>query len=332
MENPSIKSWRGVRCLITGGLGFIGSSLAIKLVEAGARVTVADALLPESGGNLFNLETVKDWVQINFCDVRDENIMSVLVKDADVIFHLAAQVSHVRSMSDPYPDIDINIKGTASLMEAVRKVNPDAVVVRTGTRGQYGAAVSLPVAENAPTNPKGLYEISQLTAEKIVQMYHSVHKIDCVLLRLSNIYGPRADMRSSEFGVANWLIRLAMDNRPLTIFGDGSLKRDFVFVTDAVEAILRTAQSKLCNGEIINVGSDEPHTFLQLAHTIKRFVPETEIAHTDFSPERKAQEPSDFYSDIGKIKRLVGWQPTVSLDAGVGETVEFYRRYKEFYW
>lgn len=332
MKNLNIEFWRGVRCLITGGLGFIGSSLAIRLIEMGARVTVADALLPEFGGNLFNIEPVKNDVRVNFCDVRDENVMSVLVKDVDVIFHLAAQVSHVRSMTDPYPDIDINIKGTASLMEAVRKVNPNAVIIRTGTRGQYGAATKLPVAEDAPTNPKGLYEISQLTAEKILQMYHSVHGINCVLLRLTNIYGPRAQMQSSHFGVANWLIRLALDKRPITIFGDGSIKRDFVFVDDAVEAILKTAASGLCNGEILNVGSDEPHSFLELAHTIKEFVPNTEIVHTEFTPERKAQEPGDFYSDIGKIKSLVEWQPTVSLRAGVGNTVEFYQRYKEFYW
>lgn len=324
--------WRGLRCLVTGGLGFIGSALAERLVRLGAKVTIADALLPEFGGNLVNIEGFRQDVRLNFCDVRDEHVMAVLVRDADVVFHLAAQVSHVRSLSDPYPDIDINIKGTASLMEAIRKTKRDVKVIRTGTRGQYGPAVKLPVAEDAPTNPKGLYEISQLTSEKILQMYHAVHGIPCVLLRLTNIYGPRAQMHSSHFGVANWLIRLALDGTPITIFGSGEILRDFVYIDDTVEAILRTATSEPCVGEVINVGSDRPCSFLELAQTICRHVPGASIVHTEFSPERKAQEPGDFYSNIDKIRSLVGWEPTTSLDDGVRQTVEFYRQHRESYW
>ena len=331
-DAASANAWRGVKCLITGGLGFIGSSLALRLVEAGARVTVVDALLSEHGGNLHNIAPICNDVRMNLCDIRDEHVMAVLMQDADVVFHLAAKVSHVRSLSNPYPDIDINIKGTASVMEAVRKSKRDIKVIRTGTRGQYGAATRLPVAEDAPTNPKGLYEISQLTAEKILQMYHSVHGIPCVLLRLTNIYGPRAQMQTSNFGVANWLVRLALDGQPITIFGEGKYLRDFVYVDDTVEAILRTAVSDACVGEIINVGSDRPSSFLELAHTICRHTPGAQIVFTEFTPERKAQEPGDFYSDITKIRKLVGWQPVTSLDAGVRRTVEFYQRERAHYW
>jgi UDP-glucose 4-epimerase len=324
--------WRGRSCLITGGLGFIGSSLAIRLVHLGARVTIADALLPEFGGNLANIREVGDRVQVNFCDVRDEHIMAVLVRDTDVVFHLAAQVSHVRSLSDPYPDIDINIKGTASLMEAIRKSGREILVVRTGTRGQYGSATRLPVSEDAPTNPKGLYEISQLTSEKILQMYQSVHGIPAVLLRLTNIYGPRSQMTSSHFGVANWLIRLALDGRPITIFGDGKLLRDFVYIDDAVEAILLTAEEERCHGEILNVGDDRPHSFLDLADAICRHVPGASVQFTEFTRERKAQEPGDFYSNIDKIEGFTGWRPRVSLDEGVRRTVDFYARERAHYW
>jgi UDP-glucose 4-epimerase len=326
------NSWRDRRCLITGGLGFIGSSLAIRLVERGARVTIVDSLLREHGGNLNNIAPIKDDVRVNLSDIRDEHVMAVLVQETDVVFHLAAQVSHVRSLSNPYPDIDINIKGTASVMEAVRKSKRDILLVRTGTRGQYGPAIQLPVAEDAPTNPKGLYEISQLTAEKILQMYHSVHGIPCVLLRLTNIYGPRAQMQSSHFGVANWLIRLALDGQPITIFGEGRILRDFVYIDDTVEAILKTAASTDCVGEVINVGSDQPSSFLELAQTICRHVPEARIVFTEFTPERKAQEPGDFYSNIDKISRLVGWQPTTRLDEGVRRTVEFYQAERKCYW
>jgi len=329
---PNEAAWRGKRVLITGGLGFIGSNLALRLVAAGADVTIADAMLPEYGGNLFNLEGARDRVRVNFCDVRDEHLMALMVEGMDVVFHLAAQVSHVKSLSDPYPDIDINIKGTAALLEAVRKANPKALVLRSGTRGQYGPATRLPVAEDAPTHPKGLHEISHLTAEKLFQMYHDVHGIPVVMLRLTNIYGPRAQMKSSHFGVANWLMRLALEGKPITLFGDGLIQRDFVYVDDCIDAMLRCACTPACNGEILNVGDDRPSTFRELADAIRAAVPGAEVVFTEFTPERKAQEPGNFYSDIGKIGRLVGWRPTTTLVDGVSATIDFYRRHREHYW
>ncbi len=332
MTTTHDRHWRDRRVLITGGLGFLGSNLALRLVEAGAQVTLVDAMLPDLGGNLFNVDPVRERVVVNFADVRDEHLMALMVDGMDVVFHLAAQVSHVKSLSDPYPDIDINLKGTAALLEAVRKVNRRALVVRTGTRGQYGAATRLPVDELAPTYPKGLHEISQLTAEKMLQMYHEVHGVPVVMLRLTNIYGPRAQMRSSHYGVANWLIRLALDGKPITLFGDGLIQRDFVYVDDCVDAMMAAAASSACDGEILNVGDDRPSTFKELAETICAAVPEAAIVYTDFSPERKAQEPGNFYSDIAKIGRLIGWRPTTPLGEGVRRTVEFYRRHREHYW
>jgi UDP-glucose 4-epimerase len=329
---PHSSPWRGARCLITGGLGFIGSSLAIRLAREGAKVTIADALLPDAGGNLFNIAPVADDVVVNFCDVRDENVMAHLVRDVQYVFHVASQVSHVRSLTDPYPDIDINIKGTTCLMEALRKNNRDAVVIRTGTRGQYGPAAKLPVSEDHPTNPKGIYELTQLTAEKMIEAYHQLHGIPCVLLRISNIYGPRAQMKWSHCGVANWLVRLALDGKPITIFGDGQIKRDFVYIDDCVAAVLGCAANNACHGQAINVGSDIPCSFLELARTICRHVPGAQIVHTEFTAERKTQEPGDFYSDITRIGRLTGWRPTTALDDGVRRTVEFYTREREHYW
>ncbi len=332
--NPSRDSsaFRGRRVLITGGLGFVGSTLAIRLAEAGAEVVIADAMISEFGGNLFNIEPVRDRVRVNYCDVRDEHLMALMVDGVDVVFHCAAQVSHVKSMSDPYPDIEINIKGTAALLEAIRKVNPGVLVVRSGTRGQYGAAIRLPVAEDAPTHPKGLHEISLLTSEKILQMYHEVHGIRAVMLRLTNIYGPRAQMKSSHYGVANWLIRLALDGKPITLFGDGLIRRDFVYIDDCVDAMLRCAAEPACAGEIINIGDDRPATFRDLAEAICSTVEGAQIVYTEFTPERKAQEPGDFYSDIAKIGRLVGWRPTTTLADGVRATVDYYRTHRERYW
>lgn len=324
--------WAGRRVLITGGLGFIGSTLAIRLAEAGARVTIVDAMIPEYGGNLFNIEPVRDRVTVNFGDICDRLAMNWLVRGQDYVFHLAGQVSHVMSMTDPFPDIEFNIKGTAVVMEAVRHNNPTAKVVFTGTRGQYGPALKLPVDENAPTNPKGVYEISNLTAEKIVQLYHQIHGVPAVLLRLTNIYGPRAQMKHSQYGVVNWFVRLALDGVPLKVFGTGQILRDFVYVDDCVDAIVAAATCDAAAGEVFNVGWDRPTSFLELAQALERLCPGCTWQYAPFTPERAAQEPGDFYSDISKIRRVVGWEPRTGLDGGLRQTLDYYRRHRDHYW
>ena len=315
----------GRRVLITGGLGFIGSNLALRLVRDGARVALCDAMIEGYGGNFENVREIRGDVEIHVSDVRDESAMAALVADREIVFHLAAQVSHVMSLSNPYPDIDINIKGTAALLEACRKHNPETVVVRSGTRGQYGPAVRLPVSEEAPSDPRGLYEISQLSAEMICRTYTRIHGVRTVPLRLTNVYGPRAQMKHSQFGVVNWFVRLALEGQPIPIFGSGGILRDFLYVDDCVEALVRAAQEPAMIGEIVNVGNDRASTFLDVAKTLQELVPGTTIAFTDFTPERQAQEPGDFVSDISKIRRLLGWEPTVDLREGLSRTVAFYQ-------
>jgi UDP-glucose 4-epimerase len=323
--------WSGKKVLVTGGLGFIGSNLAIRLVREGARVALVDAMIEGYGGNRANIREVASDVSVHIGDVRDESAMADLVDGQDVIFHLAAQVSHVMSLSNPYPDIDINIKGTAALLEACRKRNPSAVVVRSGTRGQYGPAVRLPVSEEAPSDPRGLYEISQLSAEMICRTYTRIHGIRTVPLRLTNVYGPRAQMKHSHFGVVNWFVRLALDGSPIPIFGTGRILRDFLYVDDCVEALVRAAAEPAAAGEIVNVGNDRSSTFLEVAEILERLVPGTRIEFTDFTPERRAQEPGDFVSDISKIRRLLGWEPKVGLEEGLERTVAFYRERRDDY-
>jgi UDP-glucose 4-epimerase len=326
------SEYKNKNVLITGGLGFIGSSLAVKLVSLGARVSLLDAMIADYGGNLFNIEPIRDKVNVNFSNITDTNSMNYLVRDKDYIFHCAGQVCHVMSLTDPFPDIEYNIKGAVILMEALRRTNPKAKVIKTGTRGQYGAATHLPVNEEAATNPKGIYEISNLTAEKIMKVYNDIHGIKTVLLRLTNIYGPRAQMRHSRFGVANWFIRQAIDNNKIKIFGDGKILRDFLYIDDCVDAILMSALSDDASGEILNVGVDKPTNFLELAELIIKIAKSGSWEFTEFSPERKAQEPGDFYSDISKIKKTIGWQPKVSLEEGLRRTIDYYRLYKKYYW
>ncbi|HYX21502.1 MAG TPA: NAD-dependent epimerase/dehydratase family protein [Thermoanaerobaculia bacterium] len=321
----------GKSVLITGGLGFIGSNLARRLVAEGTLVTVCDALIEGYGGNPANVAEIRDAIAIEKADVRDAAAMERLVEGKDVVFHLAAQVSHVMSLSDPYPDIDINIKGTAVVLEACRRKNPAALVVRSGTRGQYGPAVKLPVSEETPSDPRGIYEISQLSAEMICRTYTRIHGIRTVPLRLTNVYGPRGQMRHSQFGVVNWFVRLALEGRPIPIFGSGKILRDFLYVDDCVDALVRAAGEPAAVGEILNVGHDRASTFLEVAEILRELVPGAEIAFTEFTPERKAQEPGDFVSDIAKIRRLLGWEPAVSLREGLARTVAFYRERRAEY-
>lgn len=324
-------SLRGANVLITGGLGFIGSNLAARLVADGARVTLCDAMIEGYGSNPANIAEIRGSVEVDASDVRDAGAMERLVAGRDVVFHLAAQVSHVMSLSNPYPDIDINIKGTAVVLEACRKTNPRAVVVRSGTRGQYGPAVKLPVSEETPSDPRGIYEISQLSSEMICRTYTRIHGIRTVPLRLTNVYGPRAQMRHSQFGVVNWFVRLALEGRPIPIFGTGKILRDFLYVDDCVEALVAAAASPAAVGEILNVGHDRPSTFLEVAELLREIVPGTGIEFTEFSPERKAQEPGDFVSDITKIRRLLGWEPKTGLREGLARTADFYRERRAEY-
>lgn len=324
--------WRGKAVLITGGLGFIGSNLAIRLVNAGAVVTLVDAMIPGYGGNLYNVEPIRERVTINFGDVCDRHAMDWLVRDQDYVFHLAGQVSHVMSMTDPYPDIEYNIKGTVTVLEALRRFNPAAKLIFAGTRGQYGPAARLPVKETAPTNPKGLYEISNLAAEHTIRFYNDSHDIHGVMLRLTNIYGPRSQMRHSHFGVVNWFVRQALDDQTIRVFGDGQIKRDFVYVDDCVEALLRVAVCPQARGEVFNVGRDQPTTFLQLVQTLIGVVGSGRWQFAPFTPEREAQEPGDFYSDISKIRQAVSWEPVTPLAEGLRRTADYYRKHREHYW
>jgi len=328
---PFVTDWTDRRVLVTGGLGFIGSNLARRLVEEGARVTLCDAMIEGYGGNEANVREIRDRVVIDRSDVRDADAMDRLVEGCDVVYHLAAQVSHVMSLSNPYPDIVINIKGTAVVLEACRRKNPAAIVVRSGTRGQYGPAVRLPVSEETPSDPRGIYEISQLSSEMICRTYTRIHGVRTVPLRLTNVYGPRAQMHHSQFGVVNWFVRLALDGRPIPIFGTGRILRDFLYVDDCVDALVAAAREPAAIGEILNVGHDRPSTFLEVAEILRDLVPGASIEFTDFTPERRAQEPGDFVSDITKIRRLIGWEPRVGLREGLARTVEFYRERRADY-
>ncbi|HBE45168.1 MAG TPA: NAD-dependent dehydratase [Deltaproteobacteria bacterium] len=323
---------RGKEILVTGGLGFIGSNLCIELVKQGARVTIVDNMLPRQGGNLFNIRPVEKKVKVNFSDIRNELSMNHLVKGKDYIFHLAGQVNHVDSMRNPVQDLDINCKGTLVLLEALKHNNRAACVVFAGTRGEYGSSVKLPVDEDHPTNPKGIYAVTNLTAEKMVLVYHDIYGIQGVCLRITNTYGPRHHMMHDEYGVFNWFIRKAIDNEEIPVFGDGRILRDFLYVDDLVECLLMVAVNSKAYGMVFNVGTGIPVSFIELAKKIARIAGTGKPEFTEFTTERKEVEPGDYYADISRIKKVVGWKPRTSLDEGIRKTIQFYRKYKKEYW
>lgn len=320
------------KVLITGGLGFVGSNLSIKLAELGADVLIVDNMLPRQGGNVFNIEPVKDKVKVNISDIRNPTSMNHLVKGMDYIFHIAGQVNHVDSVKDPLNDLSINVEGTLVLMEALRMNNPDAKVIFTGTRGEYGSSLTLPVAENHAINPIGIYAITNFAAERIVLTYHNLHHIKSLCLRITNTFGPRHQMAHDEYGVFNWFIRKAMDNEVIPIFGDGRILRDYLYIDDLTESLVTIAMSDGAYGEVYNVGSGVPLSFVELAKKIIDIAGTGRVDHTEFTTERKALEPGDYYADITKIKKTIDWSPKITLEDGIKRTIEFYTKYKEHYW
>jgi UDP-glucose 4-epimerase len=326
------EAFRDKDVLITGGLGFIGSNLAIELVKLGAKVTIVDNMLPRQGGNLFNIHDIADKVAVNISDVRNELSMNHLVKGIDYIFHLAGQVNHVDSMRNPLQDLDINCRGTLVLLESLRQFNRDAKVIFAGTRSEYGSSVKLPVDEDQPTNPKGLYAVTNLAAEKMVLVYDDVFKIKGTCLRITNTFGPRHQMEHDEYGVFNWFIRKAMDDEEIPVFGDGRILRDFLYIEDLVECFIKVAITDKAYGEVFNIGTGTPINFYDLAEKIAKITRTGKTKFTEFTQERKEVEPGDYYADISKIKRITGWESHTPLDEGIRKTVEYYRKYKKEYW
>lgn len=327
-----MNSFKGKKVLVTGGLGFVGSSLCIKLVELGADVSIVDNMLPREGANMFNIEPVKNKVNVNISDIRNADSMNHLVKGLDYVFHIAGQVNHVDSVKNPLNDLSINVEGTLIIMEALRMNNPNAKVIFTGTRGEYGSSLKLPVAESHAINPIGIYAITNFAAERIVLTYHNLHNIKSVCLRITNTYGPRHQMAHDEYGVFNWFIRKAMDNETIPLFGDGRILRDYLYIDDLTESLVATALSDKVYGEVYNVGSGIPVSFIELANKIIEISGTGKVDYTEFTTERKALEPGDYYADITKIKEAIGWQPTITLEDGIQRTLDYYKNNKKHYW
>ena len=325
------ESYRDCRVLITGGLGFIGSNLARRLVDLGADVSIIDSLIPDYGGNLFNIFGIEDRVAVNRSDVRDNSAIDKLVLDKDVIFNLAGQVSHIDSMNDPYTDLEINCRSQLSLLEACRKHNPAAKIVFAGTRQVYGQPDSLPVTEDHLVRPVDVNGINKAAGEYYHLVYNDVFGVRSCSLRLTNVYGPRQLIKHNRQGFIGWVIRLAVEDREIEIYGDGSQIRDFVFVDDAVDAFLRAGTSEECNGGVYNVGGSEAINLRDLATKLLEVAGTGRVRHVEWPLKKKAIDIGDFYADCSKLTRTVGWRPMTSLDVGLARTVAFYQNHLAHY-
>ena len=326
------ESFEKKRVLITGGLGFIGSNLAHKLVELKAEVTIVDSLIPQYGGNIYNVNDIIDKIRLNIADIRDSYSMNFLVKNQDYIFNLAGQVSHVSSMKDPLTDLEINCKAQLSILEACRYNNPDVKIVFAGTRGQYGRANYTPVDEKHSIQPVDVNGINKAAGEQYHILYNNIYGIRATSLRLTNTYGPRHSMKSSDQSFLNWFIRLAIDGEKIKIFGDGEQKRDFNYIDDVVRAFLMVAAGEKSNGEVFNLGSWKPISIREVTELLLEATKTGSYEFVPFPEDRRRIEIGDFWGDFSKIRSFFGWEPKVPLKEGLERTVEYYLKNKEHYW
>ena len=323
--------YKGRRVMVTGGMGFIGSNLAHRLVALGADVLLVDSLIPDYGGNLFNITGITDRVRVNIADVRQASTMNYLVQDRDVIFNLAGQVSHIDSMRDPHTDLEINCRSQLTLLEACRRHNAEAKVVYASTRQIYGRAEHLPVTEQHLVRPTDVNGINKAAGEYYHLVYNNVFGIRACALRLTNVYGPRQLLKHNRQGFIGWFIRLALENQEIQVFGDGSQVRDFIYVDDAVDAFLAAGATDSVNGEAFNVGGDEHIAHRDLVTVLIELAGSGRYRFVDWPAEKKAIDIGSFYADSTLFKTRTGWAPKVGLRDGFGRTLDFYREHLAHY-
>ena len=326
------QAFSGKRILITGGLGFIGSNLARRLADAGARLILVDSLIPDYGGNLFNIDGYADRVTVNIADVRDEYSMDYLVQGQDILFNLAGQTSHLDSMRDPYTDLEINVRSQLSILEACRKKNPGIKIVYASTRQFYGKPDYLPVDERHLLHPTDVNGINKMAGEWYHIVYNNVYGIRATSLRLTNTYGPRMrvkDARQTFLGI--WL-KQVLSGEPILVYGDGQQLRDFNYVDDVIEAMLMAALDARADGQVYNLGSAElPISLNDLAQLVIEINAAGEYRRIPFPPDRKSIDIGDYYADFSKIRRELGWTTRIPLAEGLRRSLDYFRQHLPHY-
>jgi UDP-glucose 4-epimerase len=325
-QQPSY--WRGVRTLVTGGLGFIGSNLVHRLHALGATVMVVDALIPGHGGDRANLDGLGTDVEVIVGDLRDRLLMENLVATQDVIFNLAGQISHEDSMRDPFTDLEHNTRAPLTLLEACRTANPTVKVVFTATRQQYGRPQYLPVDERHPMRPVDVNGVNKWAGEYYHLLYHDVYGMRTCSLRLTNCYGPRQVTDRHTQGAFPFFIGLALAGKPITLYDQGQFKRDINYVDDVVEALLLAGEHDAAIGEAFNLGSP-PVSLREFVEALGTVVGGVDLHFIPYPPQRKAIEIGDTFCEYGKISRTLHWLPRTSLPDGLAQTVAWHRAHAQ---
>ena len=328
----NFQDFSGKEILVTGGVGFIGSGLARRLVDLGAKVTLADSLIPLYGGNLFNIEDIRERVTLNITDVRDPFAMAYLVQGKDYLFNLAGQTSHLDSMTNPQADLDINAAAQLSILEACRQHNASIKIVFASTRQLYGKPEYLPVDEAHPIRPVDVNGINKLAGEWYHLLYNNVYGIRTCALRLTNTYGPGMRVKDARQTFLGIWIRNVIEGKPVLVFGDGNQLRDFNYVADVVEALMMAAIDPRADGKVFNLGGHEVISLAKLAKMLTDLRQGARFEVVPFPPERKAIDIGDYYSNYKKIETELGWRPNVALIEGLAASLAYYHTHQRHYW
>ena len=327
---PDFSALRGQRVLITGGLGFIGSNLARRLVDLGAHVTLVDSLIPEYGGSLFNIAGLEDRVVVNISDVRDAHSLRYLVQGQDIVFNLAGQTSHMDSMQDPYTDLEINCRAQLSILEVCREYNPGLKIVFASTRQIYGKPDYLPVDEKHLLRPVDVNGINKMAGEWYHILYNNVYGLRACALRLTNTYGPRMRVKDARQTFLGLWIRRVVEEQPFEVWG-GEQLRDFTYIDDAVEAFLLAAVDERANGQVFNLGGEPVISLQDLARLLVEANGGGQYLTREFPADRKRIDIGDYYADFNRIQTILGWEPEIALREGLANTLSFYREHLPYY-
>lgn len=330
-DRLDLKKYKNKKILITGGLGFIGSNLAHLLVSHGAKVTIIDNLFPLYGGNLFNIKEIRNGIKLVIGDIRNEKLVSNLVKDQEIIFDFAAQVSPIDSSLMPFEDLDVNCRGHLNILENCRQYNPEVKILFSSSRLVLGKIKKNPATEDHPTDPLNIYGVHKLTAEKYYHLYNKNYGLRTVIFRIANPYGIRQQIKHSKYSIPGWFLRLAMENKPIKVFGKGTQMRDYIYISDLIQAFALAGISNKTDGNTYNCGTGKSIKLKTMVETIVKVVGSGSIEHVPWPENYGKEETGSYESDISRLQSAISWSAKTKLEEGVKRMYEYYSKNKKHY-
>jgi nucleoside-diphosphate-sugar epimerase len=308
---------------VIGGLGFIGVNVTAHLSGLGARVTVVTRSADDHRDAVVDLEA--RGIRVVEADLRDSAAMAAVVDANDVVFNLAAQSGAVRSMEDPWTDLDVNVRGNLVLLETMRAASHRPKLVFVGSRLEYGRVGAASVHEDDPLRPLCLHAVHKLTVETYLRLYHQLFGVRFAVARVTNPYGPGQPRHRTAYGVVNRMIHLALTDSAIPVYGDGSQRRDYIYIDDVAAALVMLGASTASDGRIYNVGTGVGTRIVDMAGRITKLAGSGCVELVAWPPLAEQIETGDFVADISRIRQELGWEPLVTLDEGLRRTLAFYR-------